>query len=206
MRPPSRDGVAPRLSTSTRSEVDSRSRDTTAQSRKRVGPRRNRCATSSPAGWPESAVSRSQRRAWRRRPLAWRKAKIGASSSCSRCRWHEPAQALRYRPAPRGKARLCGCQNGGVRYFGTHVDLAWAMARIHDGVVEIVSYFLAPYVAATVIFSVLVWAKDPPRFGQTWTIGVIAGAVIGTFAFVGYVTHRRGIRTGPWRGRITDWL
>jgi len=73
------------------------------------------------------------------------------------------------------------------------------MARKHDGIVEIVSYFLAPYVAATVIFSVLVWAKDPPRFGQTWTIGVIAGAVIGTFAFVGYVTHRRRIRTGPWR-------
>ena len=73
------------------------------------------------------------------------------------------------------------------------------MARIHDGVLEIVSYFLAPYVAATVVFSVLVWAKDPPRFGQTWTIGVIAGAVIGTFAFVGYVTHRRRIRTGPWR-------
>jgi len=73
------------------------------------------------------------------------------------------------------------------------------MARKHDGVLEIVSYFLVPYVAATVIFSFLVWAKDPPRFGQTWTIGVIAGAVIGTFAFVGYVTHRRRIRTGPWR-------
>ena len=73
------------------------------------------------------------------------------------------------------------------------------MARKHDGVLEIVPYFLVPYVAATVIFSFLVWAKDPPRFGQTWTIGVIAGAVIGTFAFVGYVVHRRRIRTGPWR-------
>src|SRR5437867_13317149 len=80
------------------------------------------------------------------------------------------------------------------------------MARIHDGVVEIVSYFLAPYVAATVIFSVLVWAKDPPRFSQTWTIGVIAGAVIGTFAFVGYVAHRRRIRTGPWRDFLLAWL
>ena len=73
------------------------------------------------------------------------------------------------------------------------------MAGKHDGVVEIVSYFLAPYVAATVIFLVLVWAKDSPRFGQTWTIGVIAGAVIGTFAFIGYVAHRRRIRTGLWR-------
>src|SRR5437870_659518 len=93
-RPRSPVGGGPKSSTSSRTEVASWSRDTTARSPRRTGPPRNPCATSSPDGWRGSAVCSWSRSSSARRSRACHKGTIGASSSCNRCRWPESAESL----------------------------------------------------------------------------------------------------------------
>ncbi len=76
------------------------------------------------------------------------------------------------------------------------------MARFQSALGDFLFYFAIPYAAATGVFTLLVWLRNPTRFDQNWTIGLIAGGVIGVFALAGFVAHRRKIQVEPWRDML----
>jgi len=61
------------------------------------------------------------------------------------------------------------------------------------------TYFLIPWLGSTLLFYLLIWSRDPPRFYATWPVGIVASGVFGFAAFLGYAHQRRKILAGPWR-------